>query len=159
MNQIEYLNKQLYYYKSIWQNNLYIEKVYIRQNYYGLETHKLLRELLEKFKKISILELRVQKFENSVKKFKIDVNNKSIQDKIDTDEKIEAELKSQREKLDKYLKSRLQIILTHVSDKDQSFDTLSDKISALKQNKKVFCNKISSLVTTRKKYLSQISDL
>ena len=111
--------------------------MYIRQNDYGLETHKLLRELSEKSKKIHLLESRVQKFENSVKKFEIDVNNKSIQDKIDTDEKIEAELKLQKEKLEEYVKSHLKTILAHVSDKDQSVDTLSDEISALKQNEQI----------------------
>ena len=46
-----------------------------------------------------------------------------------------------------------------MSDKDQSLDTLSDEISALKQNEQIFCNKISSLATISKKYLNQISDL
>lgn len=111
LNKVELLQAQLSYYKKLSQDREHIEKVYIRQIDTNIDSHRILRELASKTKKVSLLESRVKKLETTVRKFEIDSKKQLIQTKAETDELIEDELSKQRSTIDEYIKDYITTLL------------------------------------------------
>lgn len=96
--------------------------------HHEVETYKLLRDLANKTKKISLLERRINKLENYEK----ERNTSKYIEKIEVDERVQQQLDEILSTTDYYVKSHLSEL---VKDKDvhEVLNTLEQQIVTLKK--------------------------
>jgi chromosome segregation protein len=156
--QIELLNDELLFYKKQDQNNQYIEKMVVRDidQHKELKEYKMLKNISESIQ-AKILQKRISKLETSLKKYDIEMDERSIQDQENIELQIEKARKEQFTELEGYVKSQLLPMLSQ--EKDENAEKLGNEICSLKCVNESYKEKVLALQTQKEKLLCSNCDL
>jgi hypothetical protein len=142
---VKHLNEMVGYYKALSLPSSEVDIIVfwaIDQNA-EVKGYELLRENASKTKQIILLENRVKKMQNTIKKYEIDRDAMEIHKRVQIEKAVEAEIDRVRITVVS-IKEYLKDLLNDLSD-DEKVEKLIKEISSLKANEQALVNKLTSL--------------